>query len=178
MVVLCEDTDFFLYLYTKKENHMSLEQQIQEAIKEAMKAKDAVALSANRAIKGEILLFKTAEGGAKEVTDGDILKMIQKLVKQRKEAAEQFVAGARQDLADNELAEAAALEKYLPKQLSPDEVKAKIQEIIAQVGATSIRDMGKVMGAIATDRWCCGTRPQPNVQSLPSSQGPPGGRSS
>ena len=146
MVVLCEDTDFFLYLYTKKVNHMSLEQQIQEAIKEAMKAKDAVALSANRAIKGEILLFKTAEGGAKEVTDGDILKMIQKLVKQRKEAAEQFVAGGRQDLADNELAEAAALEKYLPKQLSPDEVKAKIQEIIAQVGATSIRDMGKVMG--------------------------------
>ena len=146
MVVLCEDTDFFLYLYTKKVNHMSLEQQIQEAIKEAMKAKDAVALCANRAIKGEILLFKTAEGGAKEVTDGDILKMIQKLVKQRKEAAEQFVAGARQDLADNELAEAAALEKYLPKQLSPDEVKAKIQEIIAQVGATSIRDMGKVMG--------------------------------
>ena len=146
MVVLCEDTDFFLYLYTKKVNHMSLEQQIQEAIKEAMKAKDAVARSANRAIKGEILLFKTAEGGAKEVTDGDILKMIQKLVKQRKEAAEQFIAGARQDLADNELAEAAALEKYLPKQLSPDEVKAKIQEIIAQVGATSIRDMGKVMG--------------------------------
>ena len=125
---------------------MSLEQQIQESIKEAMKAKDAVALSANRAIKGEILLFKTAEGGAKEVTDGDILKMIQKLVKQRKEAAEQFVAGGRQDLADNELAEAAALEKYLPKQLSPDEVKAKIQEIIAQVGASSIRDMGKVMG--------------------------------
>ena len=111
-----------------------------------MKAKDAVALSANRAIKGEILLFKTAEGGSKEVTDGDILKMIQKLVKQRKEAAEQFVAGNRQDLADNELAEAAALEKYLPKQLSPEEVKAKVQEIIAQVGATSIRDMGKVMG--------------------------------
>ena len=125
---------------------MTLEQQIQEAIKEAMKAKDAVALSANRAIKGEILLFKTAEGGSKEVTDGDILKMIQKLVKQRKEAAEQFVAGNRQDLADNELAEAAALEKYLPKQLSPEEVKAKVQEIIAQVGATSIRDMGKVMG--------------------------------
>ena len=112
-----------------------------------MKAKDAVALSANRAIKGEILLFKTAEGGAKEVTDGDILKMIQKLVKQRKEAAEQFVAGGRQDLADNEMAEAAAMEQYLPKQLTPEEVKAKVQEIIAEVGATSIRDMGKVMGA-------------------------------
>ena len=125
---------------------MSLEQQIQEAIKEAMKAKDAVALSANRAIKGEILLFKTAEGGSKEVTDGDVLKMIQKLVKQRKEAAEQFVAGGRQDLADNELAEAAALEKYLPKQLTPEEVREKVREIVAQVGATSIRDMGKVMG--------------------------------
>ena len=125
---------------------MTLEQTIQEAIKEAMKAKDTVALSANRAIKGEILLFKTAEGGSKDVTDGDILKMIQKLVKQRKEAAEQFVAGGRQDLADNELAEAAAMEKYLPKQLSVEEVKDKVREIIAQVGATSLRDMGKVMG--------------------------------
>ena len=125
---------------------MPLELQIQQAIKEAMKAKDAVALSATRAIKGEILLFKTAEGGAREITDGDILKLIQKLVKQRKEAAEQFVAGGRQDLADNELAEAAVLEKYLPKQLSPDEVREKVREIVAQVGATSIRDMGKVMG--------------------------------
>ena len=125
---------------------MPLELQIQQAIKEAMKAKDAVALSATRAIKGEILLFKTAEGGAREITDGDILKLIQKLVKQRKEAAEQFVAGGRQDLADNELAEAAVLEKYLPRQLSPEEVKEKVREIVAQVGATSIRDMGKVMG--------------------------------
>ena len=92
-----------------------LEQQIQEDIKAAMKAKDTVALAATRAIKGEILLFKTSEGGSKEVTDGDILKMIQ--------------------------------EKYLPKQLSAEEVKAKVREIIAQVGATSIKDMGKVMGA-------------------------------
>lgn len=126
---------------------MTLEQQIQEEIKAAMKAKDTVALNATRAIKGEILLFKTAEGGNKEVTDGDILKMIQKLVKQRKEAAEQFIAGGRQELADNELAEAAAMEKYLPRQLSMEEVKDKVSEIIAQVGATSIKDMGKVMGA-------------------------------
>ena len=126
---------------------MNLEQQIQEAIKEAMKAKDAVAMNATRAIKGEILLFKTAEGGSKEVSDGDILKMIQKLVKQRKEAAEQFVAAGRQDLADNELAEAAVMERYLPKQLSEAEVEEKVKEIIAQVGATSIKDMGKVMGA-------------------------------
>ena len=126
---------------------MALEQQIQEDIKAAMKAKDAVATAATRAIKGEILLFKTSEGGSKEVTDGDILKMIQKLIKQRKEAAEQFVAAGRQELADNELAEAAVMEKYLPKQLSEAEVEEKVKEIIAQVGATSIKDMGKVMGA-------------------------------
>ena len=125
---------------------MALEQQIQEDIKAAMKAKDAVALSAVRAVKGEILLFKTAEGGSKEVTDGDIFKMIKKLIKQRKEAAEQYVAAGRQELADNELAEAAVMEKYLPKQLSEEEVEAKIKEIVAQVGATSIKDMGKVMG--------------------------------
>ena len=125
---------------------MTLELQIQEDIKAAMKAKEAVALAAARAIKGEILLFKTAEGGSKEVTDADVLKMIQKLIKQRRESAEQYTAAGRQELADNELAEAAAMEKYLPKQLSIEEVKAKVAEIIAQVGATSIKDMGKVMG--------------------------------
>lgn len=125
---------------------MTLEQTIQEAIKEAMKAKDTVAMNAMRAIKGEILLFKTSEGGSKEVADGDILKMIQKLVKQRRESAEQYVSAGRQELADNELAEAAAMEKYLPKQLSAEEVEAKVKEIIDRVGAVSIKDMGKVMG--------------------------------
>ena len=124
-----------------------LEQQIQEDIKAAMKAKDTVALAATRAIKGEILLFKTAEGGSRDVTDADVLKMVQKLIKQRRESAEQYTAAGRQELADNELAEAAALEKYLPKQLSVDAVKARVREIISQVGATSIKDMGKVMGA-------------------------------
>ena len=126
---------------------MALEQQIQEDIKAAMKAHDAVATAATRAIKGEILLFKTSEGGSKEVSDGDILKMIQKLIKQRKESAEQFTAAGRQELADNELAEAAVMEKYLPKQLSEAEAEEKIKAIIAEVGATSIKDMGKVMGA-------------------------------
>lgn len=125
---------------------MLLEQQIQEDIKSAMKAKDAVAMAATRAIKGEILLFKTSGNGAGEVTDGDVLKMIQKLIKQRRESAEQYAAAGRQELADNEIAEAAVMEKYLPKQLPVEEVRAKIQEIIAQVGATSIKDMGKVMG--------------------------------
>ena len=126
---------------------MALEQQIQEDIKAAMKAHDAVAMAAVRAVKNEILLFKTAEGGSKDVTDGDILKMIQKLVKQRKETAQVYVDNGRQELADNELAEASVMEKYLPKQLSEAEVETKIKEIIGQVGATSIKDMGKVMGA-------------------------------
>jgi len=126
---------------------MTLEQQIQEDIKAAMKAKDSVAMNAVRAVKGEILLFKTSESGSKEATDADVLKMIRKLVKQRKESAEQYVAAGRKELADNELAEAAVMEKYLPKQLSEAEVEAKVKEIIAELGATSIKEMGKVMGA-------------------------------
>ena len=125
---------------------MTLEQQIQEDIKAAMKAHDAVSMAAVRAVKNEILLFKTAEGGSKDVTDADVLKMIQKLIKQRKETAQVYVDNNRQELADNELAEAAVMERYLPKQLSPEELEAKVREIIAEVGATSIRDMGKVMG--------------------------------
>ncbi len=134
-------------VYDKYRKIMALEQQIQEDIKTAMKAHDAVATAATRAIKGEILIFKTSECGSKEVTDADILKMIQKLIKQRRESAEQFTAAGRQELADNELAEAAVMEKYLPKQLSEAEVEEKIKAIIAEVGATSIKDMGKVMGA-------------------------------
>lgn len=130
---------------------MALEQQIQEDIKAAMKAKDTVALAAARAVKGEILLFKTAEGGTGEVTDTDVVKMVQKLVKQRKESAEQYTAAGRGELAENELAEAAAMEKYLPKQLSEAEVEEALKAIIAEVGATSPRDMGKVMG-VATKR--------------------------
>ena len=130
---------------------MTLEQQIQEDIKAAMRAKDTVALAARRAVKNEILLFKTAEGGSKDVSDADVLKMIQKLVKQRKETAQVYVDNGRQELADNELAEAAAMEQYLPKQLSPEELEARVKEIVAEVGATSIRDMGKVMG-VATKR--------------------------
>jgi len=130
---------------------MTLEQQIQEDIKAAMKAKDAVAMAAVRAVKNEILLFKTAEGGSKDVTDGDVMKMIQKLIKQRKETAQIYVDNGRQELADNELAEANVMERYLPKQLSNEELEARIKEIIAETGATSIKDMGKVMG-VATKR--------------------------
>ena len=125
---------------------MALEQQIQKDIMAAMKAHDSVRTNAVRAIKSAILLAKTAEGGKKELEDADIVKLIQKLIKQRKEAAEQYVAAGRQELADNELAEAAILEEYVPRQLTPEEISERVREIIAQVGASSTSDMGKVMG--------------------------------
>lgn len=125
---------------------MALEQQIQQDIMAAMKAHDNVRTNAVRAIKSAILLAKTAEGGKKELEDADIVKLIQKLLKQRKEAAEQYVAAGRQELADNELAEAKVLEEYVPKQLTPEEIEARVREIIAQTGAASPADMGKVMG--------------------------------
>lgn len=125
---------------------MGLEQQIQKDIMEAMKAKDSVRLNSVRSIKSAILLAKTSEGGSKELADSDIIKLIQKLAKQRKEAAEQYVAAGRQELSDNELAEAAVLETYLPKQLSEAEVEEKLKTIIAEVGASKPSDMGKVMG--------------------------------
>lgn len=130
---------------------MALEPQIQKDIMAAMKAKDQVRLNAVRSIKSAILLAKTAEGASGELSDGDIVKLIQKLAKQRKEAAEQYVAAGRQELADNENAEAAVLSEYLPRQLSPEEVEAKLREIIAEVGASAPSDMGKVMG-VATKR--------------------------
>ena len=124
---------------------MALEQKIQQDIMAAMKAHDNVRTNAVRAIKSAILLAKTAEGGKKELEDADIIKLIQKLLKQRKEAAEQYVAAGRQELADNELAEAKVLEEYVPKQLTPEEIEARVREIIAQTGAASPADMGKVM---------------------------------
>lgn len=130
---------------------MALETQIQKDIMEAMKAKDTVRLNAVRSIKSAILLAKTAEGGSKDLQDADIIKLIQKLAKQRKEAAEQYTAAGRQELADNELAEAAVLNTYLPKMLSDQEVEDRLKEIIAEVGASKPSDMGKVMGT-ATKR--------------------------
>ncbi|MCQ2142620.1 MAG: GatB/YqeY domain-containing protein [Bacteroidales bacterium] len=123
-----------------------LEAKIQKDIMEAMKAKDAVRLSAVRSIKSAILLAKTAGGASKEIEDGDIIKLIQKLSKQRKESAEQYAAAGRPELAENELAEEKILAEYLPKMLSEEEVEAKLKEIIAEVGASAPSDMGKVMG--------------------------------
>lgn len=125
---------------------MSLEKEIMEQLKTAMKAKDQVALASLRAIKTAILKAKTEVGAANELSEEDELKLLQREVKQRKEAAEQFVAQGAQDMADEELAQAKIIEQFLPKQMSEEEVTTVLKQIITQVGAESSRDMGKVMG--------------------------------
>lgn len=125
---------------------MELEKQIQTDLVAAMKAHETVRLAALRGIKAAILLAKTSEGGNGEVTDADIVKIIRKLVKQRKESAEIYSGQNRQDLAENELAEAAAMEVYLPKQLEEAELREILKGIIAETGASKPSDMGKVMG--------------------------------
>ena len=130
---------------------MELEKRIQSDMVSAMKAKETVRLASLRAIKAAIMLAKTAEGATGEVSDQDVVKIIQKLVKQRKESAQQYTDAGRPELAENELAEAAVMEVYLPKQLSEAEVEAELEKIIAEVGATQPSDMGKVMG-VATKR--------------------------
>ncbi|MDE6871826.1 MAG: GatB/YqeY domain-containing protein [Bacteroidales bacterium] len=130
---------------------MALEQQIQSDIIAAMKAKETTRLAAIRGIKAAILLAKTAEGGNGEISDAEIVKIIQKLVKQRKESAEIYTQQNRPELAENELAEATAMEVYLPKQLDEAEVEAILSGIISEIGASQPSDMGKVMG-VATKR--------------------------
>mgnify|MGYP003289606380 FL=1 len=124
---------------------MSMELQIQQDIKAAMLAKEKVRLESLRAIKAAILLAKTADG-SESIADEAVVKIIQKLVKQRKETAEIYKQQNREELAAQELAEAAAMEVYLPKQMSEEELEAELKKIIAQVGATGPQDMGKVMG--------------------------------
>lgn len=128
-----------------------LEKQIQSDLVAAMKAKDNVRLAAIRGVKAAILLVKTSEGGNGEVTDADIVKIIQKLVKQRKESAAIYSQQNRPELAENELAEAAAMEVYLPAQKSEAEAEADLRAIVTEVGAKGPADMGKVMG-VATKR--------------------------
>jgi hypothetical protein len=126
---------------------MSLEQKIMAQLKTAMLAKDEKALRSLRAIKAAILLAKTSEGAGGELKEEDEIKLLQKLVKQRKDSLEIYQQQNRQDLAQKELEEIEVIEKFLPRQLSMDELKQELTGIIQQVGAASPADMGKVMGA-------------------------------
>lgn len=120
--------------------------QISEDIKKAMLAKDKVALDALRGIKKEFLEAKTAKGGDGELHDDKALQILQKMVKQRKESAQMFIDANRPELAEDELAQCKIIERYLPAMMTEEELTAALTEIIAQVGATSPQDMGKVMG--------------------------------
>lgn len=126
---------------------MALVDRINDDIKEAMRAKDQVRLTSLRAVKSQLLLAATEKGASGDVSDEAGIKLLQKLVKQRKESADIFTQQGRPELAANEMAEAAVIEAYLPKQLTEDELRPIIQNIMAQVGATGPQDMGKVMGA-------------------------------
>ncbi len=124
---------------------MSLENTINDAIKTAMKEKDKVALDSLRAVKSQILLLKTEAKGA-EVSAEQEIAILQRMIKQRKDSFEQFVAQGRIDLAEVEEAQMKVIEKYLPAQLSPEELEAEMKKIIAEAGAETIKDLGKVMG--------------------------------
>ena len=125
---------------------MDLFERVSEDIKNAMKAKDKVALETLRNVKKFFLEAKTAPGANDILTDADALKIVQKLVKQGKDAAEIYIGQGRQDLADAELAQVQVMETYLPKQMTAEELETALKEFIAVVGASSGKDMGKVMG--------------------------------
>ena len=126
---------------------MSLSEQLTHDLKEAMKAKDQATLMALRAVKSSLLIARTAEGSGGEVSEAEELKMLQKLVKQRRDAETIYREQGRVDLADTELAEIKVIERYLPEAMNEDDLRAALKAIIAKVGASGPTDMGKVMGA-------------------------------
>lgn len=125
---------------------MSLQENIMSALKDAMKAKDQTALTALRAVKSAILLAQTEEGAQAELSEEQELKILQKLVKQRKDSAAIYLAQGREDLAAPELAESDIISQFLPAALSDEDVEKVVLNIINQIGAQGIKDMGKVMG--------------------------------
>lgn len=124
---------------------MSIQSQVMDQMKAAMKSKDKVALESLRALKSAFLLANTS-GGNVDLSEEDEIKIVQKLVKQRKDSAEIFNGQGRTDLAEPELAQSAILEQFLPVQMTEDELKEAVSAIVAQTGASSMKDMGKVMG--------------------------------
>ena len=130
---------------------MSLEEKINSDIKTAMLAREQEKLEAIRAVKAALLLEKTKESGTGNIDETTELKILQKLVKQRRESAGLYSAGNREDLAKKELFEAGIIEKYLPQQMDSEELREKLKQIIAGTGASTIKDMGRVMGAASKE---------------------------
>lgn len=130
---------------------MRIEEKISEGIKEAMKAKDKIRLETLRNIKKYIIEAKTAGANIDELPDADVLKIIQKLAKQGSDSADIYKQQNRQDLYEYEMAQVEVLKEFLPKQMSAEELTAVVKEIISRVGASSIQDMGKVMGVASKE---------------------------
>ncbi|NNJ87768.1 MAG: GatB/YqeY domain-containing protein [Eudoraea sp.] len=130
---------------------MSLQEKVMQEMKSAMKAKDAVALESLRAIKSALLLAQTDKGGGGSLSEADEIKMVQKLVKQRKDSAAIYIDQGREDLAATELSQIAIIEKFLPEQLSEEAVEKVVQSTINKVGADGMKDMGKVMGLVTKE---------------------------
>ncbi|WP_047248069.1 GatB/YqeY domain-containing protein [Maribacter thermophilus] len=129
---------------------MSLQTKVMEQMKVAMKAKDTVALESLRAIKSALLLASTSGAGS-EISEEEEIKLVQKLVKQRKDSAAIFIEQGRQDLADPELAQVAVIEQFLPEQLTEEEVEKVVVQTIDSIGASGMKDMGKVMGIVSKE---------------------------
>ena len=128
---------------------MGLQQKVMEQMKTAMKAKDTVALESLRAIKSALLLAQTSGGG--DLTEDDEIKLVQKLVKQRKDSAAIFTEQGRTDLAEPELAQVAVIEQFLPEQLTEEEIEKVVVQTIEATGASGMKDMGKVMGIVSKE---------------------------
>tara|TARA_R110002073_G_scaffold233329_2_gene394523 strand:+ start:10703 stop:11152 length:450 start_codon:yes stop_codon:yes gene_type:complete len=130
---------------------MSLQDQVMVAMKEAMKAKNQTALTALRAVKSAILMAKTESGATSELTEEQELKLLQKQVKQRKDSAAIFIEQGREDLANPELAEAEVITQFLPEAMSDDDVEKIVVKAIEKLGASGMKDMGKVMGIVSKE---------------------------
>ena len=130
---------------------MGLQQRIMEDMKVAMRAKDTVALESLRAIKSALLLAKTETGPGTELSEEEEVKLVQKLVKQRKDSAAIYKEQGREDLAEPELAQVLVIEKFLPEQLTEEEIEKVVLQTIDTVGASGMKDMGKVMGIVSQE---------------------------
>lgn len=130
---------------------MSLQEKVMQEMKNAMRTKDSVSLESLRAIKSALLLAQTEKGASGAVSEADEMKILQKLVKQRKDSAAIFKDQGRDDLAEPEMAQAAVIEKFLPKQLSREEIEAVVDRAISKTGAEGMKDMGKVMGMVTKE---------------------------
>jgi uncharacterized protein YqeY len=130
---------------------MGLQQRVMEDMKAAMRAKDTVALESLRAIKSALLLAQTETGPGTELSEEDEVKLIQKLVKQRKDSAAIYKEQGRKDLAEPELAQASIIEKFLPEQLTEEEIEKVVVRTIDTVGASGMKDMGKIMGIVSQE---------------------------